>query len=197
MAIKQIRASRILGEAGFTECVTQNSGFPPKWISWVRTCISTVSYSVLVNGKSYGILLLERGLRQGNLLSPYLFLLCTEVFGALIHKSEIAGLVQVVSVCRGSAKASVFSLQMVVFCFWGLIKSNAIMFWVFCKTTKRFYGRKLILKIFVFFSSKTTNANAANLKNVLGIQKVLQQDRYLGMPLMISKAKKPVFWMIK
>ena len=49
-------------------------GFGVKWCRWIRTCISTVQFSILFNGSPADFFGSSRGLRQGNPLSPMLFL---------------------------------------------------------------------------------------------------------------------------
>ena len=67
-------------------------------------CISSVSYSILINGEPHGNIHPSRGLRQGDPLSPYLFLLCAEGLHSLIKKAESNGDMQGVSLCRGGPK---------------------------------------------------------------------------------------------
>ena len=67
--------------------------FHPKFCDWIRECISTVSYSVLMNGVPSGYILPTRGLRQGDLMSPFLFLLCAEALSSYICKHELDGLI--------------------------------------------------------------------------------------------------------
>lgn len=62
-------------------------GFGEKWIGWIMTCISSVTYSVLINGVLEGFITSHRGLRQGDPLSPYLFILCAEVLSHLCFKA--------------------------------------------------------------------------------------------------------------
>ena len=59
-------------------------GFGRKWISWIYWCISTTSFSFLFNGSPTGFFRSTRGLRQGDLLSPYPFLIGMEALSCLL-----------------------------------------------------------------------------------------------------------------
>lgn len=50
-------------------------------------CIETVTFSTLVNGAPLGMIIPKRGIRQGDLLSPYIFILCAEVLSHLLTKA--------------------------------------------------------------------------------------------------------------
>ena len=54
-------------------------------------CITTAHFSVIVNGNPTGYILPSRGLRQGDHLSPYLFLFCAEGLIVLLRKAETEG----------------------------------------------------------------------------------------------------------
>ena len=61
-------------------------GFPSMWIQWVMQCVTTPSFFILINGSPYGFFRLERGICQGNPLSPFLFILAVEVLARLINR---------------------------------------------------------------------------------------------------------------
>jgi hypothetical protein len=65
--------------------------FAQKWVDLVMNCVTSVKYRIRVNGELSVELIPEHGLRQGDPISPYLFLLCAEGFSALLSKAEFDG----------------------------------------------------------------------------------------------------------
>lgn len=62
-------------------------GFNVKWVSWIKDCILSVSFSILVNGEPSAIFRPTWGIRQGNPLSPYLFIIMANVLSTLMGKA--------------------------------------------------------------------------------------------------------------
>ncbi|XP_052882268.1 secreted RxLR effector protein 78-like [Gossypium arboreum] len=72
-------------ERKFIKEITTRMGFDSRWIETIMECISSVSYSVIVNGFEGEKFQPVRGLRQGDPLSPFMFLICGEGLSCLMY----------------------------------------------------------------------------------------------------------------
>ncbi|KAL0352088.1 UNVERIFIED_CONTAM: LINE-1 retrotransposable element O protein [Sesamum calycinum] len=75
----------------FLRRVLGKLGFPCVVVDLIMLCVTTVSYSFVLSGHQFGSIIPQRGLRQGDPLSPYLFLLCTESLSALFRMAAERG----------------------------------------------------------------------------------------------------------
>jgi hypothetical protein len=78
-------------EWSFLEGTMRRLGICETFVENVMKCVRSVSYRFKVNGNITDTIIPGRGLRQGDPISPYLFLLCAEGFSALIHDAEERG----------------------------------------------------------------------------------------------------------
>jgi hypothetical protein len=75
----------------FLKGVMRQLGFCEEFTELVMNCVCSVSYRFKVNGQLTDTVVPRRGLRQGDPISPYLFLLCAEGFLGLLHHAESVG----------------------------------------------------------------------------------------------------------
>ena len=86
------------------ENLMRKMGFCEQWIGLIMVCVKTVTYSILVNGELKGLTHPSKGLRQGDPIFPFLFLLCTEGLHVLIKKAVGKGDITGFRLCKQGPK---------------------------------------------------------------------------------------------
>ncbi|KAL0447658.1 UNVERIFIED_CONTAM: putative mitochondrial protein [Sesamum latifolium] len=167
----------------FLESVLLRLGFHRHFVSLIMTCVSSVSFSFLLNGEQFGFLCPERGLRQGDPLSPYLFLLCAEVLSGMLCRAEHMGLIQGVAVSRSAPRVShlLFVDDTLIFCSATTEAMTCI------QQILLDFERALGLKInshksAIVFSRNVEENRRLELAGILGVMVVPRHDKYLGLP---------------
>jgi hypothetical protein len=68
----------------FPRAIMKKLGFPVRWCSLIMKCVSSISFCIRVNGVFLESFTPSRGIRQGDPISPYLFLLCSEGLSCML-----------------------------------------------------------------------------------------------------------------
>jgi hypothetical protein len=165
-------------------------GFAPRWVAMIMRCIQTVWFSVKLNGVVSDTFCPSRGLRQGDPLSPYLFLFCMEGFSALLRQAQAEHQLAGVSFGRGGLTIThlLFADDSVVF----LEATNESM--TALKSVLHKYQvssrQKVNFQKSSIFFGKGCNADIRNtLKGVIGISNEALSDKYLGLPTVVGRSK--------
>ncbi|XP_050290016.1 uncharacterized protein LOC126728194 [Quercus robur] len=182
----------------FVEKIMEKLGFDIKLRSLIMQCITTVSYAIKINGRPRGRIIPSRGIRQGDPLSPYLFLLCAEGLSALIKASVCNGSMEGIAICRGGPKLShlFFADDSLIFCKATIAECDALQ--RVLGVYERASGQQLNrAKTSLFFSSNTPKEIQEEIKRRFGAQVIKQHGKYLGLPSLVGKNKRSTFNDIK
>ena len=185
-------------EWSFIDMVMRKLGFNESWIGLVMKCLTSVTYSVIINGSVHGSIMPTRGLRQGDPLSPYLFLLCAEGFSALINEAARSQLLNGISICRGSPRINhlFFADDSLLFCKANGTECNKLK--EILRTYEDASGQKINTeKSSIFFSPNTSQELKDEIINILGPMTDSRHTKYLGLPSIIGRSKKLIFAEIK
>ncbi|XP_056862666.1 uncharacterized protein LOC130510404 [Raphanus sativus] len=181
-------------EWSFVKEVLGLLGFDPIWIGWIMSCIESVSYSFLINGSPQGLVKPSRGLRQGDPLSPHIFILCTEVLSALCAKGQADGSLPGVRVSHNSPLINhlLFADDTMFFC-----KSKPACVLALKKilaTYEAVSGQRINpQKSAITFSAKTPDTTRSRVKETLEIYTEGGVGKYLGLPEQFGRRKRDIF----
>lgn len=167
-------------------------GFPAKWIAWLKSIFKTIKLSVLVNGSPTEEFRCNRGLRQGDPMSPLLFNIVVEILHLLLAKAEHVGLIKGIKLGEGPTISHLQFADDTV-----ILLEN---------TSHSCQGIKIILNLFEILSGLKINYNKSLLftspkdaskseqwANLIGCKLGSWPLQYLGAPLGLS-IKRKLFW---
>ncbi|XP_026409985.1 uncharacterized protein LOC113305093 [Papaver somniferum] len=177
-------------EWSFLAKAMEKLGFNPKWIRLIMNCISIVSYSILLNGSHIGKFKPERGLRQGDRMSPYLYIVCAEAFTSYIKHLEDSNLVHGIKCAKTGPSIShiLFADDSLLFTMATIPDFHAIKNYLqkYCNAI----GQEINFnKSGLFFSSKIHPRHRKMLAKILNITTLNLGEKYLGTPITILKSK--------
>jgi hypothetical protein len=173
-------------------------GFREDWIVRVMKCVTSVNYRIKVNNSLSDTIIPQRGLRQGDPLSPYLFLICGEAFSCLLNKAEEDGRLQGVSVC-----ASTPSFNHLLFVDDSLIllkvnEENSAHLQNILSLYEDCSGQTVnFSKSTVMFSPNTPRRERKKVMDMLHIETEARNEKYLGLPVYVARSKKGAFAYLK
>lgn len=161
-------------------------------------CVSSVTYSIIVNGSPCGYIHHCHGLRQKDLILPYLFLLYAEGLSALIDQCHDDGVVQGIFICRGAPPIHHSFFVDDCLLFGRATKEDCFEIKLILNYYKRALGQQANLsKSAVCFSWNITRGQQDHLASLLGIDPVDRHVKYLSILTMVGRNQGACFSYIK
>ncbi|KAB2632299.1 hypothetical protein D8674_028546 [Pyrus ussuriensis x Pyrus communis] len=178
-------------EWDFLDAVMERMGFCSSWRSLISGCVSSVKFDVLLNGQAGKSFAPSRGLRQGDPLSPYLFILVGEVLSKMIQGEVDQGRLEGVKIGGSGPVISHLFFADDTLLFLRADRKNCgnlrHLLDNFCVAS----GQKVNLeKSSVFFGANVPKVNAEQMGNALGMKVVINPGTYLGVPTIWGRSKK-------
>ena len=170
--------------ASFEEC----------WINWIMAYVRDPSMTILWNGEKTKSFTPSRGLRQGDPLSPYLFVLCLERLCHMIDRSTAAREWKPISLSQSGPKLShvCFADDLILFAEASVAQIRIIrrILEAFCASS----GQNVSLdKSKIFFSQNVSRDLEKLISHESGIKATKELGKYLGMPLLQKRINKDTF----
>ncbi|XP_060963609.1 uncharacterized protein LOC115716507 [Cannabis sativa] len=182
----------------FLEKVLEANGFSEQCRKLLMACVTSVSYTVLLNGCPLKKLIPQRGLRQGDPLSPFLFLLCQEVLSKLISKAEVQNAVHGIKIAHSATPIShlMFADDTILFARANSNEANKLMECL--STYESWFGQSCSKsKSGVLFSKNMCIERKSNILGILNINQVSGGERHLGNPFVFKRRKKEDYLRLK
>jgi hypothetical protein len=158
-------------------------GFHSKILNSIMQCINSVTFSILINGSPTDSFKPQRDIRQGDPLSPYLFILCAEVLSGIIDKSQKDGLIHGIAIATNAPPIShlLYADDNILFCRAKRDEAKTIMH--ILKIYQEASGQQVNLaKSEMVFSPNIPLEDKKSFQDHLPVKISSSISKYLGMP---------------
>jgi hypothetical protein len=171
----------------FLKNMVRGMGFDEGWISIIMARVWSVRYQVKFNSEETNMFVPTRGLRQGDPLSPYLFLLCADGLSSLLVHEEVVSGIDGVRVCRNAPSFShlLFADDFLIF-----MKADMPIATSLQQVLDTYFANSGLMvslaKSSIFFSPNTNSLLRAEICEALHIDTEALSDKYLGLPTFVG-----------
>jgi len=180
----------------YLSAIMERLGFSRRWIDLIMKCVTTVSFSILFNGEKLEKFKPSRGIRQGDPISPYLFLLCAEGLSCLLNNSREHDMGIIVAKNALKINHLFFADDSILF-----FKARANvaegvqpMLADYCNAS----GQRINYdKSSIFFSKKCSENSKEQVKQKVNVHNEALTERYLGLPTDVGRTKNGAFKYLK
>ncbi|KAK4411817.1 LINE-1 retrotransposable element O protein [Sesamum angolense] len=170
------------------------AGFSETFVRWISQCVSSTSFSLLINGAAFDYFRPSRGIRQGDPLSPYLFIIYAEFLSRLLLHEESLGNLKGVKVCRIAPAIShlFYADDLIIFCRAEEKDAHTVRQ---CLSKFEEWSSQLANsnKSMVHFSENVTKEQKDDILRILQMPECNHRSKHLGLPFCKPKSRTQVF----
>ncbi|XP_060960022.1 uncharacterized protein LOC133030933 [Cannabis sativa] len=176
----------------------ERMGFATRFVDLVLATVNSVRYKIVHGGHVSDSFVPGRGIRQGDPLSPYLFLICAEGFTSLIKKFEGDGLLKGCKVANGALVIShmLFADDSYVYCRANERETSNVL--RLLQLFEAATGQQVnFTKSSIFFSSNTPLIIRERMCSMMRMPMADEQSTYLGLPCTMGRNKDVILGFLK
>ncbi|CAM8995607.1 unnamed protein product [Rhodiola kirilowii] len=181
-------------EWAFIEQMLLKLGFDRMWVNKVMLCITTVSYRVKVNSWYTNTIIPRKGLRQGDPLSLYIFILCSKWLSLEIEARCRTRFLSGIKICRGVPNITHLFFADDCMIYARATEEDFAELKDILDRYEEVFGQRInFSKSDVLFSRNVDPVQKKLLANLMGVLAVQSHSKYLGLPLVMGQRKSDIF----
>ncbi|XP_050231744.1 uncharacterized protein LOC126680640 [Mercurialis annua] len=182
----------------FVEFMLKKFGFCDEWVKMSMFCISSVTYTSIGDCTSMDPIIPSRGLRQGDPLSPYLFIICAEGLSLLLSHEEVAGNLHGAVICRGAPSISHLFFADDCFLFFRASLEEMNVVKRVLDNYEKLSGQKVNFnKSNIMYSANVEREDRVRINSVMNVAETSDSNKYLGLPSLVGRNKNQILAFIR